>query len=265
LKAGESSLFDVQFVRVTAARTALQLRDANKQSAQAQVRLASALGVTVNAVSGIGLSFGAFDRLPTPEDAWAIRREALLHRADILSALSEYAASQSALQLEIARQYPDLHLEPGYAWDQGENKYSLGLSLTLPVLNQNQGPIAEAETHRRQAAAAFTALQARVLGETDGALAGYRDARRKLGTANELLAAQQKRMQSMQESFDAGASDRLELLQTQLELQAGELARAAAFIEAQQALGLLEDAMQRPADAAAYPGPALPPVNLKSN
>lgn len=252
LKAGENSLFEVQIVRVAATQTALQFREAQKQSAQARVRLADALGVPVSALAHVGWSFALFDRRPAPEDAGALHREALLHRPDVLGALAEYDASQAALQLEIAKQYPDIRLGPGYAWDQGENKFTLGVSLTLPVFNRNQGPIAEAEAQRRQAAAAFTALQARVIGEVDRAFAGYRDALSKLETAEALATAQQKRMQSMQESFDAGAADRLELLQAELELHAGELARTAALIETQQALGLLEDAMQRTAERAGH-------------
>ena len=58
--------------------------------------------------------------------------------------LAEYQASQSALQLEIARQYPDVQLGPGYEFDQGDNKWMLGLGVTLPVFNQNQGAIAAA-------------------------------------------------------------------------------------------------------------------------
>jgi outer membrane protein TolC len=66
--------------------------------------------------------------------------------------LAEYNASQSALQLEIAKQYPDIHLNPGYEFDQGDNKWSPGLTVTLPILNQNKGPIAEAEAKRTEAA-----------------------------------------------------------------------------------------------------------------
>ena len=54
-----------------------------------------------------------------------------MNRADVRGALAEYAASQSALQLEIANQYPDLHLGPGYGWNTGnagDNKWSLGVS-----------------------------------------------------------------------------------------------------------------------------------------
>lgn len=246
LKAGQVSLTDVQLVRVAAAQAALQLRDVEKQQNQSRVRLADAVGVPVNGLTNLNISFAEIEKFPAAHDAGMFRREALLNRTDILGALAEYNASQSALQLEIAKQYPDINLGPGYTWNQGVNNYSLGVSLTLPILNQNKGPIAEAEAHRREAAAGFTALQARIIGEVDSALAGYRDALRKLETANTLVANQSQRMRSAQDSFDTGAADRLELLQMRLELDAAELSRAQAGIEAQQALASLEDAVRRP-------------------
>jgi cobalt-zinc-cadmium efflux system outer membrane protein len=248
-RAGENSLTEVQLVRVAAAQTALDLDEARKQSTQARIGLADALGVPAEALAPIGLSFSDLDVLPAADQAGALRREALLNRPDVLGVLADYEASQSALRLEVARQYPDIHLGPGYAWDQGENKFTLGVSLTLPVFNRNRGPIAEAEARRREAAAAFDALQARAIGEVELAFAGYRDALRKLETADALLARQQQRLTSAQESFAAGAIDRVELLQAQLEFGSGERARAAAFAEAQLALGALEDATQRPAGA----------------
>ena len=84
-----------------------------------------------------------------------VRRLAALNRSDILGALADYAASQSALQLEIARQFPDMHIGPGYLLDQTDNKWTLGATLTLPVLNQNQGAIAEAKARREEMAARF--------------------------------------------------------------------------------------------------------------
>src|SRR5262249_49546901 len=93
-------------------------------------------------------------------------------------ALADYGASQSALQLEIARQYPDVRIGPGYEYDQGLNKWStIGVSLELPVLNRNAGPIGEADARRTEAAARFAELQATVIDEIDRALAN-RDASR---------------------------------------------------------------------------------------
>ena len=249
LQAGDISAPQVSLARVTAAQAALLLRDAEKLGAEARARLATATGMPASALAGVEFSFGELDRLPAP-DVRALRRGALLHRSDVLAALAEYAAADAALRGEIAKQYPDLHLNPGYAFDQGEDKFTLGLSLTLPVLNQNRGPIAEAVGKRREAAASFAAVQAKVIGEIDQALASYRGARRKLDTAESLLATQRKRQQAAQASFNAGATDRLELLQTQLESTNGELSRAGALIEAQTALGQLEEALQHPAGAA---------------
>src|SRR5205085_2292763 len=98
------------------------------------------------------------------------RRELLLTRPDILASLAEYAASQSALQLEIAKQYPDIHLSPGYEFDQGDNKWSLGVGITLPIFNRNQGAIREAIAKRSEAAANFATLQAHAINETERAV-----------------------------------------------------------------------------------------------
>ena len=247
-KVGQSSSVEVQLVRVTAAQAVLQLQDAQTQTDQARIQLAQALGVSLSALEAVTLSFAEFDRVSLVDDDGSLRREAFTERSDILSALATYEANQAALQLEIAKQYPDIHLGPGYTWNQGVNNYSLDFSLTLPIFNRNQGPIAEAQAHRRQAGAQFLAIQARVIGEVDSATAAYRDAVRKLASADALLSASGQHYQSAQDSFAAGASDRLELVQTETELHTAELSRATALTEAQLALGQLEDALQRPVD-----------------
>ena len=45
-------------------------------------------------------------------------------------------AEDGYLYAEIARQYPDLRVGPGYEYDQGLNKWAVvGVSIELPVLN----------------------------------------------------------------------------------------------------------------------------------
>jgi DNA-binding beta-propeller fold protein YncE len=193
------------------------------------------------------LSFDELKQFPADVPDLAARRQALVNRADVLGALSEYAASQSALQLEIAKQYPDVHLSPGYEFDQGDNKWGIGLSLELPVLNQNQGRIAESEAKRKEVAAKFNALQARVLSEIEQAVAGYRASVKKAeaaGSLNEVLATQLRAAQGM---LDAGEISKVELAQRQLELTTAALAQLDARLQAQEALGALEDALQSPA------------------
>jgi outer membrane protein TolC len=245
-EAGAVSAFEVTQAGVAADSTRLALRDAERQSAEARVQLAAAIGVPSGALDEVKLSFDGLGQLPDETSVSDARRQALLHRSDILGALAEYAASQSALQLEIARQYPDVHFNPGYEFDQGDNKWMLGLSVTLPVLNHNQGAIAEANAKRTESAARFNALQARVLAEIDCAVAGYRASRQKQADADALLGRLQKQEQRAQAMFDAGEISKGDLAALRLQLSASALARLDALVKSQQALGQLEDALQSP-------------------
>ncbi len=139
LDAGAISAFEVTQARLEADKTRLALYDAERQYAEARVQLAAAMGVPVSALEGVTFSFDGLTTLPSEVSFAEARRQALLNRPDILSALAEYAASQSALQLEVARQFPDINLSPGYEYDQGDNKWSLGLSVTLPGAESKPG------------------------------------------------------------------------------------------------------------------------------
>ena len=114
LQAGAVSPFEVTQSRVALNQTRFAVHDAEKQAATARVQLAEALGVPLAALDGVALSFDDFKQFPGDVPDAVARRQALLNRADILGALAEYAATQSALQLEIAKQYPNIHLNPGY-------------------------------------------------------------------------------------------------------------------------------------------------------
>ncbi|MFA7002825.1 MAG: TolC family protein [Verrucomicrobiia bacterium] len=250
--AGAVSPFEVTQAQIAQHNASLALNEAQRQRAEGRVALADALGVPVRALDGVTISFADLDGKPGANLASAdARRQAMLGRADIRSALAEYAASQSALQLEIAKQYPDVHLGPGYEYDQGDNKWSLGLSVELPALNQNQGGIAEAKGRREEAAARFIALQARVVGEIDRALAGFDAALKKAAIAEALLADQRRQRQTAQRMFEAGEMARLALAAAELEIFTTELSRLDAVVKAQQALGALEDAVQQPLGSAA--------------
>jgi outer membrane protein TolC len=244
--AGAISAFELTQARIAADATRLALRDAERQSATGRVQLAEAVGIPVGALDGAELSFDGLAATPPPGTIDNARAQALFGRSDILAALAEYEAVQAALQLEIAKQYPDIHLGPGYQYDQGVNKWSLGFTLALPVFNRNQGPIAEAEARRSEASARFNALQARVLAEVDRAVAAYRSAGQQQSDAEELHGHLQKQESRAQALLDAGEISRAELVALRLQLNAAELARLDAVAGALSALSALEDALQRP-------------------
>ncbi len=246
VEAGAAAQVELTQAHINLNTTRLAFQDARRQSAEARVQLAGAIGVPVTALDGVGISFTGLDRFPAELTAAAVRRLAALNRSDILGALAEYAASQSALQLEIARQFPDLHIGPGYLLDQTDNKWTLGATLTLPVLNQNQGAIAEAKARREEMAARFISVQAQALGQIDRAVAGYVAATQQAATAESLLADLQKRRQTAKAMFEAGEVDAVTVAGAQVEFSTGALARLNSLLKAQQALAALEDAVQSP-------------------
>lgn len=246
LSYGEGSLLEATQAKISAAQTALQLRDAERRQADSLARVAAAVGVPVAALDGVNLAPPPSADVAVADVARAdLRTAALTGRADLLALLSEYEAAQSALQLEIAKQYPDLRIGPGYLWDQGMNKWSLGLSVTLPIVNQ-KGPIAEAETRRREKAARINALQATIIGDLDRAIASYRSALEKVTTASSAFALNEQQEREVRRRFDAGETDRLDLRTNELQTNTSALARLDAAAAAEQALGAVEDALQRP-------------------
>jgi outer membrane protein, heavy metal efflux system len=247
--AGAVSDFEVTQARVALDTTRLARQDADGQRRQARVQLANALGLPLRALAGVKLSFAGLNQFPGQLTQPEVRRQALLNRADVRGALAEYAASQSALQLEIANQYPDVHLGPGYGWNTGnagDNEWTLGLAVTLPVFNQNQGPIAEAKAKRAEAAAHFLTVQTTAIGEIDSALAGYQAALQQAATARALLDNLQKRLNSVRAQAEAGEVDPLMVANAEAEFGAGAQNRLGTLVKAQQALGQLEDAVQSP-------------------
>lgn len=244
IQAGAESRSATALPRVLNAQLRLQASDAAKNAALARAALAEALGMGTRGLDGATYSFAAFTS--TKEPGASHRHAALTHRADILAALAEYAAAESNLRLEIAKQYPDLHLNPGYQLDAGEHKWSIGVGLTLPILNQNRGPIAEAEAKRREAAAKFNVVQATVLADCDRAAAAVASARAKVAVANELLANQARVLASEERLVASGEGEKLALLSAQVEQATTRTLQLDALVELQTALGALEEATQSP-------------------
>ncbi len=249
LRAGSVSSYEVAQARVSLDDSVLAQQAAAGEARQAKVALAGALGVPLRALAGVRFSFDDLEALPGDLTRPQIRRQALLERADVRSALERYAASQSALALEVARQWPDIDLGPGYAWNPqlaGDSEWQLGLTVSLPLLNQNQGPIAEARARRKAAAAHFLAVQAAAITQIDGALAAYRSALSRASTASLLLVDLTRRLAYTRARVEAGELQPLDLSDAQVVFDTGEQSRLDAQVEAEQSLGRLEDAVQSP-------------------
>lgn len=263
LAVGEASRPDVELARADMAQTDLAVRFGEGRVAETRSALAVALGLPLAALDGVGFVWPNLEK-PPDEAALSpamIQREGLLNRLDVQRALAEYAAAEAALQLEVAKQYPDIRLVPGYSFDEGHNNFTFGPTFTLPVFNRNIGPIREAEARRKEAAARFLALQSNIIGEVESSLARYRAALAEFSeAAATLLVLRESREEVIRRAVDVGEADRLTLLGLRLETMNAAQARLEALRRAQLGLGALEDAVQRPLE----PASPLPPISAES-
>ena len=247
--AGDLARPELLTAQIALQRAQMDRLDAETKANDAWARLATAMGVSVSALDRIDIAVEESTTVPAAMTAPEARRVALLARSDIRGALADYAAAEDDLRLEIAKQYPDVHVSPGYQFNQGDNQWMLGASIELPVLDQNQGPIGEAAARRQLAAAKFRALQARVIGEIDQAVADYQAARHQLDYGNGLLAAESKQQAAARAQLDAGALDQFDWLAAQMEQSNAALTQLDNAALEQHSRGALEDALQYPLDS----------------
>lgn len=268
LSAGEITRLDVDLIRIEHSKIEVAIRAAEGQVAEAKAALAAALGIPVAGLQDAEFAWPDLDTPPSLESLSLaeIQREAVLNRLDVRRSLAQYAAAESDLQLEIAKQYPDINIGPGYTYEERNSFFTVGLSSAIPLFNRNQGPIAEAEARRKEAAAAFLQTQAQVVAKSERALAAYTAALREISETQSLYQLQEIQLQTVQQSIRAGADNRLSLDSVQIQLSVLARARVDAVGAAQRALGDLEDAVQRPLDrTGVFPiQPESPALNRQS-
>lgn len=258
LRAGEIPLPEVTTARIDLANVRQAVSTAEGQMESARAALAAGIGIPLSGLTGKTLAWPGLDSPPDPSTlpAQSVRAAAVANRLDVQRALAHYEAAQSHLQLEIARQYPDINLGPGYAFEEGAHLISLQLGAILPLRNRNQGPIAEAEAQRKAAGAELLATQSNVIAQTDTALAAYNSAFSVLQQARRSLFEVEAQHHTTTAWFQQGETDRLATVATDLQVAIAVRAQLDAAHQAQMALGSLEDALQRPIDPAT--APALP-------
>ena len=248
--AGEITRQNVDLARIEFSKSHLAISASEGQVAETRAALAAAIGIPVAGLRGAEFAWPGVDNPPNAESfsPETIQRDAVVNRLDIRRALAQYAAAEAGLQLEIAKQYPDINIGPGYTYEERHSFFTVGVSSTIPLFNRNQGPIAEAEARRKEAAAALVERQAQVIARSERALAIYTAALKELSEAESLRKLQEDQLQITQQAIRSGTDIRLNLDSVQIQILILERARTDALVRAQRALGELEDAVQKPLD-----------------
>jgi len=156
---GEARALDVLLVDLERVEAQRALRSARADRDRLQRELVATLGLPPNAPirlkeSGQPLAFAVgADVSDESLDALVVAR-----RLDLRSLEASYLASEEALRLAVARQFPRVALGPSFEQDaEGTRALGLGLSVELPLFSRHQAEIAEKEAARERARAEYAA------------------------------------------------------------------------------------------------------------
>ena len=246
--AGESARGEESQAQLERSRSQAALDDARQTLEDGKSALATALGVSRDAIKEIEPHWDDLDQVAALEpSSWlAMRDHALLSRPDLERAVADYAARDVELRQQVRAQYLQTSIGPGYTWDHGVRKVTLGVSFPLPIFNHNEGPIAESNAARDAAGAHAIAVQAKILSEVDTAAAGYSTALASLQRVREQRAMNESLAVSARRALDLDGGDKPTWLTAELAVSTDRIAEIDALDRVQQALGQLEDALRAP-------------------
>ena len=224
-------------------------------------RLARAVGVPAAEILGRPLG-DASPRGCTWADslgADSLEAIALRRRNEIGIALARYAEAEADVRLAVAARNPDLTLAPGFIWDQGVHRWTLGLGLP-GLIRRGRGPAREAMARRAAVAAEVTAAQTAVLGDLDVARAECGAARTALSALDSVVDRAGEATRAARDAYGRGETGELELRQAEIVEARAERERVSAAQRLMQASLDIEGAVGFwPAGPARWPDPRVSP------
>lgn len=256
--AGELARTETLASELELARAAQRLDHARARGRDAEARLAAAVGLPVSALEGVAVRWDRWADIAALVSAAARdwRGEALIGRPEIVRAVREYDLADISLQGELARRWPEAHVNPGYSWGHDGirqdplndvmHENALGVGFELPVFNQHQGAIGEAIARRDTAREHLVAIQADMYEQIDRAQRAWPRARLAWEEAAAAAAIASRLREAEARALTAGVTDRSGSLAAAVAATEAELLVLQAAYEAELAFGALEDAYRRP-------------------
>jgi len=157
---------------------------------------------------------GTLDPQPYEFSFTEMRDKALAARPDLKAAQLSERAADASIRLQDAQRIPDLTLGGGV--DQvpaGTSTYTVGVGITLPVSNRNQGERAKALIEKRKAQNQQQLVTNQVLSDVDKALVAFEIQKRRVELYRTGVLTKVNNIQTLTEfSLKAGESSTLELL-----------------------------------------------------
>jgi outer membrane protein, heavy metal efflux system len=248
---GEASNLELSIATRDYRTSQAALNTATKNRSILLARMAQQLGLPMHEIQTLQFNFDSLispsSLISTPNlNDQTIRKTALLNRLDVRIALEEYAIAENKLKMEIAKQYPDMVISPGYSYDFGDNIWSLGFSGLMTLIEKNKAGITFAKQFREVEVSKFERLQTNIIAEVSQANLRYLTTLQQLSSQQSLLNDEKQRFSQIARQFDAGQIDRLTLTLADIALLAVEKQLIVTANEANMAKLNLENSLQKP-------------------
>lgn len=230
-KAGELSRTEARFFRIERAARVNGLRADEAAMREMEISIKGMMGLAPGATVEL-VPAGLVATGETSDGLLAVMEA----RSPVLAARrAEYEVAEETLRMEMREQFPDVTIAPGFGTEDGEDRVLMGVSLPVPLWNRNRRGIAEAESQRELARAAFETEYERLaisLAVAETRLASARARRRAIET--EIVPMVEEQDAEARRIAELGEVDTLVQLETLTRLFEAK----AALVEAWLAEGL---------------------------
>ncbi len=158
--------------------------------------------------------------VPPPKLAEAVAL-AEAHRPDLISDRFDIDRARAMVELERRRAKPRVEVVPGWSYQNQQaidgfrngSMFDIGLSVSLPITDRNQGNIARARAREQELRHTYLADRADALAEVETAVLNYEDAVEHLGfNSPETLNAAHDLRKNMEAAYRAGERKLPEML-----------------------------------------------------
>jgi outer membrane protein, heavy metal efflux system len=171
---------------------------------------------------------------------------ALNNRLDLKEAEARYALADAKLRLEVAQQYPELNLRPGYEWDQGDHRIRLGLGLPISLPAAHKVSVDTASAERDTQGKMLLAKQELVLQELAQARLDCAAARDRLKDMTLAKQWSERALDQVKLGIRLGELDPLQGFEAEQKTMNAKSQTLEAELVFQKSLARLEDVLQQP-------------------
>jgi outer membrane protein, heavy metal efflux system len=250
-KAGAADAFDENLALGPLLSAELVLRTTRIKAANAKRDLAKTISVD-RPVDHLALTSPLPERAKAPDDTEALVQQALASRLDLQAFAIALKALDARLRLEQKKAWGDVFIGVSSEKATGSGNLSVGpaLGLTLPIFDQNQAQVARAGFQLEQMVKLYESAQIKVAQNVRSSADRVRTSARSLEFyEKKLLPQAEKALDLARESYAAGRSTLLALVEVQRQLLVARRGHVALRLEAAASTSDLQRIVGAPLEA----------------